>query len=483
MLVCAQLTPHTLNHISNANIGEGELAFSAKSAVDIAKVVEHRKKCMPTKVATLKKRRSISLPDLDCGSATDASLPHSENTCPEPKLPADMRQHQCYPSPMKPQRQSVPIFPLHALVSTLSHDSVPGNDKIPTQPNSPQLPSPTTPSKCWKPIPPPRPWSRSASPDPSSESVSPHPDIGLSGSHSNNQTYTNETTPPTPKSPSNSARVLLPVPHHHIPTHSTKSDVGDSTKSSTASPKKVARFSPKEQVKVDRRSDSEPEGESRNETSPKSFMYLDKSAEDSGDYKVSDIEMGIDDLMVEKNMAYGVVEMGLGDKSSSVVTDLESSGYEYVDMGIGIGNGNSSSILVKKNLAYRLIDVGIAVAGGELDDYGYVDMLKLGGYDYVDMQIGNDQSSSIVEKNTAREPKSKRHGYMGESAPHIHKQSKAKIRRSNSDLSSRGSVLRKGTIKVYKDPKHTISTQRQLSVEDLTTPSNITPYATFVFPH
>ena len=54
---------------------------------------------------------------------------------------------------------------------------------------------------------------------------------------------------------------------------------------------------------------------------------------------------------------------------------------------------------------------------------------------------------------------------------------------SNSDLSSQGSVSRKGTIKVYKDPQHTISTQRQLSAEDLTTPSNITPYATFVFPH
>ena len=53
---------------------------------------------------------------------------------------------------------------------------------------------------------------------------------------------------------------------------------------------------------------------------------------------------------------------------------------------------------------------------GELDDYES---------DYVDMQIGNDQFSSIVEKNTAREPKSKSHGYTSESAPgHIHKQSK-----------------------------------------------------------
>ena len=47
----------------------------------------------------------------------------------------------------------------------------------------------------------------------------------------------------------------------------------------------------------------------------------------------------------------------------------------------------------------------------------------------MDMQIGNDQSSSIVENNTA---KSKGHGYMNESASHVHiyEHSKAKIRRS-----------------------------------------------------
>ena len=208
--------------------------------MDITRVVEHRKKCIPKKVATPKERRSISLPDLDCGSVTDASLPHSGNTCPEPKLPADVKS-----------------------------------------------------------IPPPKPWSKPASPHPSwARPLNRHPDIKLSGAHSNNQIYTNKATPPTLKSPSKSTP-------------------------------------------------------------------------------------------------------------------------------------------------------------GELD-----------GYDYVDMQIGNDQSSTIVEKNTA---KSKRHGYMSESAPHIHKQSESKIRRSNSDVSSRGSVSRKGTIKVYKDPQHTISTQRQLSVEDLTT--------------
>ena len=288
-------------------------------------------------------------------------------------------------------------------------------------------PTPTTPSKYWKPIPPPKPSSRPASPNPSSESVSPHPDIGLSGSHSNNQTHTNETTPPTPKSPSNSARVLLPVPHHHILTHSTKSDVGDSTTSSTASPKKVARFSPKDQVKVD---DSKPEG-SRNEAAPNSFMYLDKSAEDSGDYEVSDIEMGIDkssciDLMVEKNTAYGVVEMGLGDKSSSVVTDLESSGYEYVEMGIGNGP------IVKKNTTGEpgvntYLDVVLEKppttvgesSAGESGVYEYVETSndnenptsiveeslagESGVYEYIETSNDNENPTSIVEKNIAGE--------------------------------------------------------------------------------
>ena len=462
-------------------------------------MVEHRKKCIPKKVATLREQRSISLPDLACGIVTDPSLPHSGNTCPDPTLPADVSQHQCYSDPKKPQRQSVLNFPLHALVSTLSHDSVHGNDKIPMQPNSAQLPSPTTPSKCWKPITPPKPWSKPASPNPSwGRPLSPHPDIGLSGSHSNNQIYTNKATPPTSKGPSNSAMtVLLPVPHHHILTHSTKSDVEDSTNSSIASPKKVARFLPKEQVKVDKHSDSEPKsakGGSRNQAAQKRFMYLNKSAGDSGDYEINDIGIGIGNdnsssILVEKNLAYRLIDVGIDDKSPPVVVDGELDDDGYVDM--QIGNEKLPCIMEKST-------------PGELDDYDYVDMQigneklpcimekstpgELDDYDYVDMQIGNDQSSSIVEKNTARESKSKSHGYTSESAPHIHEQSKAKIRRSNSDLSSRGSVSRKGTIKVYKDPQHTISTQRQLSVEDLTTmcsPNNIvvTPYATFVFPH
>ena len=59
--------------------------------------------------------------------------------------------------------------------------------------------------------------------------------------------------------------------------------------------------------------------------------------------------------------------------------------------------------------------------------------------------------------------------YTSESAPRL-----GKVRRSNSDhdLSSRGTVMRKGTIRVYKDPLDTISTQRQLSAEDLTSVHN-----------
>ena len=44
---------------------------------------------------------------------------------------------------------------------------------------------------------------------------------------------------------------------------------------------------------------------------------------------------------------------------------------------------------------------------------------------------------------------------------------RARVRRTNSDHLSRGSVMRKGTIKIYEDPQVTIRTQRQLSVEDL----------------
>ena len=236
-------------------------------------MVEQRKKCT-RKVATPRKQRSISLPDLDYGSMTDLSLPH--------RLLADVSQHRCHPNPTKLPRQGVPVCLRSALDLIVFHDSAPGSDKISLQPNSSQQPSLTTLLRGWEPILPPTPWSRPASPNPSQDRpLSPHPNIELSGSHSNSQISTNKATPPTPKSPSNSPRLLLPVSHHHILTHNTKSEVEGSTKALIASPKKVARFPPKRQVKVD---DSEPKEGSRNEAAQKRFVYFNKPAGDSGDY-------------------------------------------------------------------------------------------------------------------------------------------------------------------------------------------------------
>ena len=457
------LNPSYINHIiSNADIGEGVLAFSAKSAVDITKVVEQRKKCTRSVTTPVRrKQRSISLPDLDFGSVTDLSLPHS---CPDPGLLADVSQHRCHPNRKKLPKQSLPVCLRSALVF---HDSAPTSDKISLQPNSSQQPSFTTLLKGWEPILPPTLWSRPASPNPSQDRpLSPHPNIELSGSHSNSQVSTNKATPPTPKSLSNSPRVLLPVSHHHILTHNTTPEVEDSTKASIVSPKKVARFPPKRQVKVD---DSEPKEGSRNEAAQKRFVYFNKPAGDSGDYEINDVGIGNDKssaILIEKNLAYRMVDVGIDDKSPPVVLggELDDDGDGYVDMQTG---NKKLPCTVEKSTP------------GELHDYDYID---------VDMLIGNDQFSSIVKKNIAREPKSKGHGYMSESAPHIHEQPKAKIRRSNSDLSSRGSVSRKGTIKVYRDPQHTISTQRQLSTEDLNSVCNpnsifVTPYATFEYSH
>ena len=339
---------------------------------------------------TLRKQRSLSLSEI-----TRPSLSRSRNICHDPKLLADMSQLRCQPSPMIP-RQSAPAFPGHALDSI----QAPASDKISMQPKSSQRPSPTTLPNNWKPIPPPKPWSRSASPNPSQgRLLCPHPDIELLRSHSSDQISTNKAILPTSKSPSHFLKVLLPVPHHKI-THATKSDVEDSANSSLPSaafPKKVARLTPKEQAKVDSKSKSAKEG-SRNEAAQKRFMYFNKSAGDSRDYVINDIGIGNDkssciDLMVEKNTAYGVVEMGLGDESSPVVTAAESSGYEYVDMGIGNGP------IVKKNTTggpgvYAYVDVGFEKPPTTVEESIAGES---GEYEYVD--VGFDKPPSTVKNN------------------------------------------------------------------------------------
>ena len=345
-------------------------------------------------------QRSLSLSEV-----TRPSPSHSRNISPaDPKLLAGVSQHQCHPSPMKSPRQSTPVFPGHALDSILSHDYAPGSDKISMQPKSSQQPSSTTLPNNWKPNLQPKPWSKPASPNPSQgRPLSPHSDIGLSGAHSNNQISTNKATvtPPTLKSLSKFLKVLLPVPHFKS-AHANKSDIGDSANSSlpsAASPKKVARLPPKEQAKAKKRSDSEPKSakeRSRNEAAPKSFMYLNKSAGDSGDYEINDIGIGIDksSCIVEKNTACGVVGMGLGDESSPVV---ESSGDEYVDMGVGNGP------IVKKNTTegpgvHAYLDVGVEKPPTTVEESSACD------YEYIEMGIGNENPPSIVERSIAGEP-------------------------------------------------------------------------------
>ena len=346
----------------------------------------------------LRRRRSLSVSEITC-----PSLPHSRNICPDPSLLADVSQHQCHSSPTKLSRQGVPVFPGRDLESILSHDSAPGSNKILVQPKSSQRPSSTTLPTNWKPIPPAKPRSRPASPNPShSRPLRQHSDINLSNSHSSNQISTTSTTP---SGHSNFLKVLLPVPHHK----NNKSDVEDSANSSlpsAASPKSVARFSPIAQAKVEKHSDSEPksvkEG-SRNEAAQKRSMYFNKSAGDSGDYEINDIGIGNDnssciDLIVEKNMAYGVVEIGLGDKPSLVVTAVESSAYEYVDMEIGddpIGRMNT-----RRSSDYAYVDMAFEKPPTTVEE-------SLGGdsgiYEYVDMSIGNGNPPSIVEKSRAGE--------------------------------------------------------------------------------
>ena len=260
------------------------------------------------------------------------------------------------------------------------------------QPKHSQQPSSTTLPHNWKPILQPKPRSKPASPNPSQgRPLSPQPDIRLSDAHSNKQISTNKATPPTLKSLSNFLKVLLPVPHHKK-AHANKSDIEDPTNSSlssAASPTKVARLTPKEQAKAKKRSDSERKSAnegSRNEAAQMRFMYLNKSTGDLGDYEINDIGIGNgkSSCIVKKNTARGVVEMGLGDKPSPVV---ESSGCEYIDMGIGNGP-----------IVNAYLDVVFDKPLTTVEESSACD------YEYVEMGNGNENPLSIVKKSIAGEP-------------------------------------------------------------------------------
>ena len=337
------------HHHSNADIGKGELAFSTKSAIDFTRVVEHRRKSTSKNQATtLREQRSLSLSE-----TTRPSLSRSRNICSDPRLLADVSQHQCHPSPMKLPRHSVPVFPHHVLEP---HDSAPGSNKISTEPKSSKQPGSTTIPKNWKPMPLPKPSFRPISPNP---------------------------------------------PHG---THANKSDVEDSANSSlpsAASPKTFAVLLPKQHDKVKKRSNSEPKpvkAGSRNEAAQKRSMYIEKSAGDSGDYEINDIGIGNDnssciDPIVEKNMAYGVVEMRLGDKSPPDVTAVESSVYEYIDM--EIGNGPIGRMNTRRSSDYAYIDMEFEKppTTAEKSSAG-----ESADYEYVEMGVGNGSPLSIVKE-------------------------------------------------------------------------------------
>ena len=127
-------------------------------------------------------------------------------------------------------------------------------------------------------------------------------------------------------------------------------------------------------------------------------MYFEKSAGDSGDYEINDIGIGNDnssciDPIVEKNMAYGVVEMRLGDKSPPDVTAVESSVYEYIDM--EIGNGPIGRMNTRRSSDYAYIDMEFEKppTTAEKSSAG-----ESADYEYVEMGVGNGSPPSIVKE-------------------------------------------------------------------------------------
>ena len=135
-------------YISTADVGEGSLTLSTRSAADINRMIEHRiAKPLPKATSHKALRVSNSLQPLvpDHTSPIHLSFPRSAKFHPPAipssrKLPANMSVNQWPPSPNKLQRMGNPNLSDHVLDSTGPNSVIPSNYETPNPATC--LPSP-----------------------------------------------------------------------------------------------------------------------------------------------------------------------------------------------------------------------------------------------------------------------------------------------------------------------------------------------------
>ena len=404
-------------HTSTAGFGEGSLTFTTRSAADINRVIEcRRNSIVKASHKALKVSQSLQALVPDHASAIRRGLPYSRKSHP-PAVPlTHMPVHQFPPSSPKTQRMSTPNLSYHDLQGfTYPNSFISGNYDIPPQPRDPihlQLPNPEAPSKGLKSTHPPK--LLPMVPE-TGKVLSPCSHINVPDSHSSNDNITPSSTP------INQSNTNV-VPHGRQLKHINGKHLPPLTPSPSPSPLPPPPTTTTATTETTEKVNSCRVGQQGSEGFPQTTDSVKEGSKDEAD---------------RKRAAY--VNKSTG--------NLESCDFEPIHT--WLGNHKPPGTIEIDSPLYLVLQGNVSqepMPGGA----GEVEK--------------TDQSGGKVGSNDG--------DCTSESAPR--RNSLEKVRRSNSDydLSSRSTVMRKGAIRVHKDPLDTISTQRQLSAEDLSSMHN-----------
>ena len=396
-------------------------------------MIEHRRNLLAkASRKTLRVSQSLQVLVSDQANSTPHGLSYSEEFRPRsvPLHHTRVNLHKFRPSSPNSQRMSAPNLNVCLQDPTYINSFISGNNEIPEAP-----------SKCLTSTHPPKPLHKPRSPNPSrgwpqtGNVPSPCSHLNVPDCGYNKHISEDKTPFSTPTNQSNITRkkVLPPVPHHHKLKHiNSKSDAEDSAKhlpplapppqpttATTTKATKNATGCRVAQQGIEKFPHATAMEGSKDEADRKRAMYSNKSTGDSESYDFEAIDTWLGN---HKPPAVGGSTVDVlpliafqGNKSQGT-TEIDSPSYLVLQ-------GNTSQ------------------------------KLRSGSVEKTSQNSGKVGSNDVKYMKEFSLPKRK---------------SMAKIRRSNSDLSSQGAVARKGTIKVYKDPLDTISTQHRLSTEDLT---------------
>ena len=451
-------------------------------------MIEHRRNLLAkASRKTLRVSQSLQVLVSDQANSTPHGLSYSEEFRPRsvPLHHTRVNLHKFRPSSPNSQRMSAPNLNVCLQDPTYINSFISGNNEIPEAP-----------SKCLTSTHLPKPLHKPRSPNPSrgwpqtGNVPSPCSHLNVPDCGYNKHISEDKTPFSTPTNQSNITRkkVLPPVPHHHKLKHiNSKSDAEDSAKhlpplvpppqpttATTTKATKNATGCRVAQQGIEKFPQATAMEGSKDEAGRERAMYLSKSTGDleSCDFETIDSWLGnrkppavrvssVDVLLQEEltndnDVAYQPLIAFQGNQSQETTDNSP-----YLSLRVPL-QGNKSQETTDDAPYLSLVPLHGNKSQGttEIDSPSY---LVLPG------SMSQESRSGGVEKTSQNGGKvgSNDGDYTNELSP-CKKKSMAKFSKSDSDLLSQGAVVRKGAIKVQKDSLDTISTQRRLSTEDLT---------------